>query len=129
MLAVKSTNVKPFVSFDTHADMHTSGTQQISNCFDKSESVPGYYPHSSTSDAKNLIRTFNLHVKRFICLIQKVLEFPAQTWPLAGLTVTARLLPEPGVHVIQWDVTYDGWSVFVGEIKKLLQQVSQGAGR
>ncbi|KAI0231260.1 Nucleoporin NUP188-like protein [Lamellibrachia satsuma] len=41
-----------------------------------------------------------------------------------------RLCPErePGVHEIQWEVPYDGWTVFVGEIRTLLQQVSQGAG-
>ena len=38
------------------------------------------------------------------------------------------LLPEPGVFEIQWDFTYDGWTVFVGEIRILLFQVSQGAG-
>ena len=39
------------------------------------------------------------------------------------------LLPEPGVFEIQWDFTYDGWTVCVGEIRILLFQVSQGAGR
>ncbi|KAK2190359.1 hypothetical protein NP493_83g05030 [Ridgeia piscesae] len=41
-----------------------------------------------------------------------------------------RLYPqrEPGVFEIQWDFTYDGWTVFVGEIRILLFQVSQGAG-
>ena len=39
---------------------------QVTDLFYQSESVPGFYPHSSTAEANMLIRTFNVHVKRFI---------------------------------------------------------------
>ena len=58
--------------------MHISGTRENRTGYRfvcQSESVPGFYPHSSTAEAKMLIRTFNVHVKRFICALQKVLEF------------------------------------------------------
>ena len=58
---VKSINFKAFASFDMR--MNTSGTRQITDFFYQSESVPGFYPHSSTAEAKMLIRTFNVHVK------------------------------------------------------------------
>ena len=58
---------KVFTSFDMHAVMHTLGTRQITDFFYQSESVAGFYPHSSTAEATMLIRMFNVHVKRFIC--------------------------------------------------------------
>ena len=64
----KKHKLQTFASFDTHVHIGNSSDYRL---FYQSESVPGFYPHSSIAEAKMLIRTFNVHVKRFICAHSK----------------------------------------------------------
>ena len=69
----KNHKLQSFFQF-WHACMHTSvtsGTRQIYWFFINLNRVPGLYPHSPTAEATMLIRTFNVHVNRFICAHSK----------------------------------------------------------